>query len=154
MKNLSICLAVLVALSSSFSVSSFAHDGGHGPKVVDAGKQGGVVAPVIDVKEVKRGDHAQMVYKAELVRSEGGNVRVYFYDKDMNALDLKKLDPKASAVVEVIKKKKVTKTPFSLKLEDGAFVGTAPKPLSKPFNIGVTIKEGSRELVTEFSNLD
>jgi len=133
---------------------AFAHDEGHGPKLTDTAKQGGVVAPVIDAKDADKGAHATLVYKAELVRSEDGTVRVYFYDKDMKPLSNTKLEKTANGIVEVIKKKEVTKTPFSMNLEEGAYVGKAPKASSKPFNIDVRVKEGERELLVAFDNLD
>jgi hypothetical protein len=146
--------ALAVALGLSLSAPSIAHDEGHGPMLTDQGKQGGVMASVIDVKDSKKGAKAAVVYKAELVRSEDGTVRVYLYDKAMTPLDLAKFDAAAKGIVETEKKKKFTRTPFSLKQEDGAFVGTAPKAPMKPFNIDVTLKEGTRELLTAFDNLD
>jgi hypothetical protein len=145
---------ILVALLMSLSSLSFAHDEGHGPKLTDSPKQGGVVAPVVLASEVDKGPKATLVHKAELVRTEDGMVRVYLYDKDMNPLDLKKFDKGAKAILEVEKKKKVTKTPFTLSLDGDSFSGKAPKPSSKPFNIDIRIKEGSKELLTAFDNLD
>lgn len=136
------------------SATAFAHDGGHGPKVTDAPRQGGVLAPVIDLKDLKKGDHAEVIYKAELVRSEDGSISVYYYDKTMKPIDLSKFDKTAKGVVETVKKKKVTKAPFALNLVDGIFSAKAPKAPSKPFNIDVVVKEGGRDLLTAFDNLD
>jgi hypothetical protein len=147
--NQAITLIALIA-----AASAFAHDEGHGPKLTDTAKQGGIVAPVIDAKEASKGAKAGVVYKSELVRSEDGTVRVYLYDQDMNPLDLGKLDKSAKGIVEFKKNKKWTKNEFSLSQEEGAFVGKAPKSPSKPFNIDVRVKEGSKELLTAFDNLD
>lgn len=130
----------------------FAHDEGHGPKLSDMPKQGGVLAPVIDAKEANKGAKATLVYKAELLRSEDGAVRVYLYDKDMKPLDLSKLNNKAKGIVEVFKKGKATKTSFELTLKDGAFVGTPAKPAKKPYNIDITLTE--RTFLAAFDNLD
>jgi len=151
MRRFTLISMLTLALAST---GALAHDEGHGPKVTDAGKQGGVLAPVIDAKDVKKGAHADLVYKAELVRSEDGTVRVYFYDKEMKALDLSKLDQAGNGFVEFKKGKKWTKTPFALKQEDGAFIAKAPKAGAKPFNIDVHVKEGSRGLMAAFDNLD
>lgn len=148
MKNYMLFTALLL------SISAFAHDEGHGPKLTDTGKQGGIVSPVIQSSDAKKGAKASLVYKSEMVRSEDGVVRVYFYDKDMNPLDLARFEKTAKGVVEVEKKKKVTKTPFTLKLEENAFVGSAPKASSKPFNIDITVQEGNKQLLTAFDNLD
>jgi hypothetical protein len=148
MKHLSWTLPLLLA------AVVFAHDEGHGPVLTDQPKMGGVVTAVVDAKDAPKGPEAPLVYKAELVRSEDGKARVYLYDKDMNALDLAKFDKKAKGVVETIKKKKVSKAAFELTLQDGAFVGTPPKPARKPFNIDVTLQEGERKLLAAFDNLD
>ncbi len=131
-----------------------AHDGGHGPKLTDQAKQGGVVSPVIDKKDIKLGAKAAVVYKAELVRSDDGTVRVYLYDKDMVPLDLNIFDATAKGAVEMKKKKKWTTVPFELKKEAGFFTGMAPKSPTKPFNIDITYTEKGKQLLSAFDNLD
>jgi hypothetical protein len=145
---------ILAALLLVPSVHVSAHDEGHGPKLTDTAQQGGVIAPVIDKKEVKKGAKAAVVYKAELVRSEDGTVRVYLYDKTMNPLNLSGFDVTAKGIVEMKKNKKWTTVPFTLKLQDDSFTGIAPKAVSKPFNIDVTLTEKGRELLSAFDNLD
>lgn len=141
-------------LAASLSLPAFAHDEGHGPKLTDAGKMGGVVTAVVLVKEAKLGPKAALLYKAELTRSEDGVVRVYLYDKEMKPLDPARFGKSAKAVLESHRKKKTTRTPFVLALEEGAFTGKAPKPAGKPFNIDVTLQEGQKELLAAFDNLD
>ena len=143
-----------VLLAASLSLPAFAHDEGHGPKIVDAGKMGGVVTAVVLAKEAKLGPKATLLYKAEITRSEEGVVRIYLYDKDMKPLDPVRFGKSAKAVLESHKKKKTSRTPFVLTLEDGAFTGRAPKAASKPFNIDATFKEGNKELLAAFDNLD
>ena len=93
-------LAVMVAGVMGFGAArSYAHDEGHGPKLTDQGRQGGVVSPVIDKKDYSKGAKAPVVYKGELVRSEDGTVRVYIYDAQMNPLDAARLAPEAKGVV-------------------------------------------------------
>jgi len=146
-------IASLLLLGSLIS-PVLAHDGGHGPKLTDEGQQGGVVSPVIDKKEASKGAGATVVYKAELVRSEDGLVSVYLYDQAMRPLDASKLNKEAKGAVETFTKGKAATVPFNLSLTDGAFVGTAPKPARKPFNIDVTFTEGDRRLLAAFDNLD
>jgi len=141
-------------LAASLSLPVFAHDEGHGPKIVDAGKMGGVLTAVVLAKDAKFGPKAALLYKAELTRSEEGVVRVYLYDKDMKPLNPARFAKTAKAVLESHKKKKTSRAPFTLTLEDGAFTGRAPKAASKPFNIDVTFKEGDKELLAAFDNLD
>lgn len=148
MKHLSWALPLVLASAA------FAHDEGHGPKLTDQPKMGGVVTAVVEAKDASKGPAAPLVYKAEIARTEDGQARVYIYDKDMNALDPSKFDKKAKGTVESLRKKKVTRTQFELILEEGAFVGTPPKPAKKPFNIDVTFQEGSRKLLAAFDNLD
>jgi hypothetical protein len=135
-------------------VEVFAHDEGHGPKLTDSPKQGGVIAPVVPKKEASKGSKATLVYKAELVRSDDGTIRLYLYDKQMNALDLAKFDKSANGILVLTKKKKTTTTKFPLTLDGDNFTGKAPAASSKPFNIDVHLKEGKTELLTAFDNLD
>jgi hypothetical protein len=148
MRSFVLCSLMLVGMSA------YAHDEGHGPKLSDTGKQGGIVSPVIDKSEADKGSKATLLYKAELVRSEDGTVHVYYYDKDMNPLDLGKLDKSAKGYLEFKKNKKWTKNEFALNQADGSFTAKAPKSPSKPFNIDVVAKEGGKELLSAFDNLD
>lgn len=147
-------LIASLMLLGSVAAPVLAHDEGHGPKLTDQGQQGGVVSPVIDKADAAKGAKASVVYKAELVRFEDGKVSVYLYDQDMTPLDAAKLEKSAKGVVETIRKGKVSTVPFSLTYADGAFTGTAPKPARKPFNVDVTFKEGQRDLLAAFDNLD
>lgn len=141
-------------LAAALSTAAHAHDEGHGPKIVDAAPQGGVLTAVVEAKDAKLGPKAALVYKAEIVRSEDGTVRVTFYDRDLKAMDASKFDKKGDAVLIVEKKKKVTTKKFPLAFEDGSFIGKMPKPAGKPYNIDVTVTEGKRKLLAAFDNLD
>ncbi len=143
-----------VLLAASLSLPAFAHDEGHGPKVVDAGKMGGVLTAVVLAKDAKFGPKAALVYKAELTRTDDGTVRIYFYDKDMKPLDIASLPKTAKAALQAKKNKKWTSTPFILAKTADGYEGKAPKPASKPFNIDVTLTEGKRELLAAFDGLD
>jgi len=145
---------LVILLAATMSLPAFAHDEGHGPKLHDAGKFGGVMTGVVLAKDVKLGAKAPLVYKAELTRSEDGTVRVYFYDKEMAPLDLTRLPKTVKASIEAKKRKKWTSTPFVLTKTADGYEGKAPKPASKPFNIDVVVKEGERELLAAFDGLD
>ncbi len=148
-------MSVLMFAATLVTAPAFAHDGGHGPQLSDAGKQGGIVAPVIEAKDVKKGAHAEPAYKAEMVRTEDGTVHVFLYDTKMNALEMGKFEASARGVVEFKKSKKWVKEGFPLKSEDGGYLGKAPKVKAKPFNIDITFKDaGGREFLTAFDNLD
>ena len=141
-------------LAAALSLPAAAHDEGHGPKLTDAGKMGGVLTGVVLAKDAKLGTKAEMVYKAELTRSEDGTVRVYLYDKDMKAMSGDALPKGAKAVLQSKKGKKWTSVPFSLKKTAAGFEGKAPKPAGRPFNIDVTFTEEKRELLAAFDGLD
>jgi hypothetical protein len=143
-----------LAIALALSISAWAHDEGHGPKLTDAAKQGGVVSPVVEAKDASKGVKASLVHKSELVRAEDGTIRVYFYDQNMNPLDMSKFEKMGKGIVEFKKNRKWNKVSFSLKQEEGAFVGKAPQAPSKPFNIDVHVKEGGKELLAAFDNLD
>lgn len=138
----------------SVAGGAWAHDEGHGPKLTDTPTKGGVVSPVIDMKSIKKGSKAEVIYKAELVRAEDGKVSVFLYDSSMKLLDLSRFGSKADAKVEVKIKKKFSETPFSLSAAGDSFSGQMPKPKKKPYNIDVILKEGERQLLAAFDNLD
>lgn len=134
--------------------TAMAHDEGHGPKLSDTGKYGGLVSGVVAKADAKKGSAAALVHKAELVRSADGTIRVYFYDQKMAPLDLKSFDTKGSATLAAKVKGKYKDSGFALELKDNAFTGKMPKIEGKPYDIDVTVKEGNRELLTVFDNLD
>ncbi len=149
----------LMSIALLVSSLAFAHDEGHGPKLNDSPKQGGKVAPVVAASEAKKGPAAALIYKSELVQDEAGNVKVYFYDRQMNVLgadQVAKFDKSASASVEHIKKGKIAKTTtFPLELKEGIFVGKlAEKPKTPTFNVDVKFKEGDKELLAAFDGLE
>ncbi|MBI4346246.1 MAG: hypothetical protein HY553_05285, partial [Elusimicrobia bacterium] len=67
-------------LAAALASAAYAHDEGHGPKLTDQPPQGGVLTAVVEAKDAKLGPAAALVYKAELVRSDDGTVRVTLYD--------------------------------------------------------------------------
>jgi len=147
---------ILTALLLAIGIitPSMAHDEGHGPKLRDTAKYGGAIAPAILAKEITLGRKAKMVYKGELTRSQDGTIRVYVYDTHMKLLDLEKFDTTANATLEVKKNKKWSKTVFELQQKDNSFVGKLPPISRKPFNIDVILREGNRDILIAFDNLD
>lgn len=147
--------ALLAAVFSlGLAVAALGHDEGHGPKLSDTGKYGGLVSPVVKEAEAKLGPKATIVHKAELTRASDGTVRVYLYDKDMKPLDTKSFEGKGEAKLATKVKGKWKNTSFTLELKDGSFSGKMPKPAGKPYNIDVTLKEAGTGLLSAFDNLD
>lgn len=146
-------LTAVIASILSWS-SSYAHDEGHGPKLADAGKYGGLVSAVIAKDDIKLGANAPLIHKAELVRSTDGTLRVYMYDKNMKPLNVKSFEPKAYAILAAKVKGKWVDTEFPLEVKENAFIGKMPKVTKKPYNIDVTVKENGKELLSAFDNLD
>lgn len=145
---------LIIALMMCVSGFALAHDEGHGPKLSDSGKFGGLVSAVVLKAEAKKGAKATLVYKAELVRSVDGTARVYLYDTAMKQLDLKGFDAKGSATLAAKVKGKWIDTDFALDIKDNSFIGKMPKVAKKPYNIDVTIKQDGKELLSAFDNLD
>ena len=145
---------IIMALVIVVSALAQAHDEGHGPKLSDTGKFGGLVSAVVLKADAKKGAKAALLFKAELVRSADGTARVYLYDTSMKQLDLKGFDTKGSATLATKVKGKWKDTEFSLDLKGNAFVGKMPKIAKKPYNIDVTVKQGGQELLSAFDNLD
>lgn len=144
----------LFAILMTLALNVSAHDEGHGPKLTDASQQGGIVAPVILAKDASLGTKANLKYKAEIVRSQDGIVRVYFYNQKMESLIAGVLAPKAHAILISGKKRKMTQQKFELQWKVDHFVGRSPKPVRKPYNIDVKVMEGATELLVAFDNLD
>ena len=144
----------LLGLMMIFAEPALAHDGGHGPKLTEAAKNGGVLAPVIRASDVKAASKATVLYKAELVRSEDGGITVYLYDSEMKPLSLAGFQKNAKADLEFKKKRKWVKLPFELTLEGETFKGKAPTPPQKPFNIDVHLNDGKESLLVAFDRLD
>ncbi len=136
------------------SISAQSHDEGHGPKLADTGKYGGLVSAVILKQDAKLGGSATLVHKAELVRSSDSTVRLYIYDSRMKPLKATDFALKAQASLASKTKGKWTSTSFELDFKDGFFIGKMPKPISKPYNIDVVLNQKDKELLTAFDNLD
>lgn len=145
---------LILTLALGLAQLSFAHDEGHGPKLADTGKFGGLVSAVVAKSDAKLGGKAPLVHKAELVRSTDGTVRVYLYDDKMTPLEMKGFNAKGAATMAAKVKGKWVDTEFPLELKEGHFTGKMPKPKGKPYNIDVTVQEGGKELLSAFDNLD
>ncbi len=145
---------IMFALVLSLSGLTYAHDEGHGPKLADAGKYGGIVSGIVLEVDAKKGAEAALVHKAELVRSTDGTVRMYLYNAKMEPLNLKDFQPKATATLAAKVKGKWKDVGFPLELKDNSFTGKMPKPHGKPFNIDVVLTENGKKLLTAFDNLD
>lgn len=144
----------IIMLVIGLAGSVFAHDEGHGPKLSDTGKYGGLVSAVVLKSEAKLGAQATLVHKAELVRSANGTTRVYLYDSEMKPLDMKNFNAKATASMGAKVKGKWKDIDFPIELQEGKFIGKMPKVQAKPYNIDVTFKQDGKELLSAFDNLD
>lgn len=144
-------------LTFSLVVSSLparAHDEGHGPKLSDTGKFGGLVTAVVEKKEANLGSKAKLQYKAELVRSPAGKVQLYLYDAEFKPIDASGWDKKGQAIMAAKKKGKWLSQEFELTYDGKAFTGQMPELLGKPFNLDFLLKDKDKELLTAFDNLD
>jgi hypothetical protein len=145
---------ILATILMTLNSLSLAHDEGHGPKLTEGGKFGGVVASVIDEKDKSKGASAVRIYKAELVRSEDNEVSLYIYDEKMNLLPMSKFAKTGKGMLEIEKNKKHFVTEFVLSVVKNHFEGKAPRPEKRPFNIDIQFTEGTRSLFVAFDNLD
>ncbi len=136
-----------------FSLSISAHEGGHGPKLGDSGKYGGLVTAVVLKADADKGPRADLLFKAELVRTEG-MVRVYLYDKTMKSVDLKEFNDKAEVTLATKVKGKWKNVTFPVERKDNVFQGKMPNPEAKPYNLDVTWTKDSKALLAAFDNLD
>lgn len=146
-------IALAAALVLSIGSNALAHDEGHGPKLSDTGKFGGLVSGVVLKADAKKGASAELHFKSELVRSADGSARMYIYDKEMKQLDSASF-AKASAILFSQVKGKMKVKDFKFEAKESAFVAKLPKPDSKPFSIDATITKDGKEYLTAFDNLD
>lgn len=147
-------MKLLIVLSMVFSLSLFAHEGGHGD-VAEGGKFGGIMAPIVAKAEAGKGNKAKFLYKAELVRSESGKLSFYIFDSRMKLMDIKDFSPEIMAKLEVKKKGKFTYVgDFKLTKNGNHFTGQLPQIDYKPFNIDFFLKHNNQDLFVGFSNLD
>ena len=135
------------------SLNLFAHDEGHGPKLSDQPKQGGVVSSVVLASEANKGAKAALVYKAELVR-RNGYVSVFLYDSEMKPLSLEGFKESAAGELITRKKGKVSVQKFEFSLHGDHFMAKMPKPAKKPYNIDIKLSQSKRSLLAAFDNLD
>lgn len=149
-------LIILIGMGSfiGFSNAVYAHDEGHGPKLSDTGKYGGIVSSVVNKENAKMGGKAPLLYKAELVRSTDGTLRLYIYDKKMSILKDKKFSSEAKGSLAFKTKGKWENIAFTLESKDNVYIGKMPKPKSKPYNIDIVLKDGEMDLLMAFDNLD
>ena len=145
---------VLALVIVSVPLVASAHDEGPGPKLADVGVFGGVVTAVVKENDRNKGAHANLVCKAELVRSNDGTVRVYIYDTKMKPHPLSGFSKKAQAVLISFVDGKEDLGQFDLDLGKMNFQGKAPDAKSKPFNIDIVFEEGGVKYLAAFDNLD
>ncbi len=146
--------AILVTAGLMMSLPSFAHDEGHGPKLADTGKFGGLVSAIVEKKDAKLGPKAPLVYKAELVRSPDGKVQVFLYDATMKPVDASTWDKTGKVSMATQKKGKWISKNFTVTYDGKAFTGQMPELLGKPFNLDFVLKDKDKELLSAFDNLD
>lgn len=149
MKN----LITTILFSMVLSIPAFAHDGGHGPKIVKSGKYGGVLAKVSEGENFDQAKNSKALYVAELVKDDSGTVSIYFYNKNMKPVKLAGFS-NAKGKVESGRGKRAKSSVFSLDKSGMAFTGKLPKKRKRPFSVVVNFKEGNKPLFTAFDNLD
>ena len=129
-----------------------AHEGPHGPAITAGGKYGGQVVAVIALAPGHATTPPAVRYTAEGVRSEGQEVRVYFFDTDMKKLDLGPLPAKLDGNLESKWKGKHEGQAFVLEKGADYYKGTAPAPKRRPFNLEVQFKMGAEKFYAGLDN--
>lgn len=144
--------ALLAAAGLLLGLNALAHEG-HGEMPTEAAKYGGQLSNVVDdLKMEKKAKHNPPLYKAELVRSEDGTLRVYLYDTGMKQIGTGDFGPEAEGTVDNPKEK--TKAKISLKSSGDHYLGKMPKQKKRPFNVYVRFSRGNQKLFAGFDNLD
>jgi len=137
----------LILIISMFIANSgvIAHDGGHhDPHAADPSKR---IEPIF----AKSGAKTEPLYKGALTRNEEGIVRLSVYDAHTSAPTTKEFKKTAQGVLSAKNTKGLN---FELTLDGATYVGKAPKPPKKPFNIDITLNDGTQDLIVTFKKLD
>jgi len=133
-------------LASALATGSLsAHDEGHGPKLREAAKFGGKLAPVVIA-----GKEGQIMFKAELLRNSKGALKIYVFTPDMKPADLSKF---SSAQLTAEQRKGKEKSTVTLKAEQGFFAGELPN-MKGPFSVDVEFKTADATLIAGFGMMD
>ncbi len=144
---------LILTLGLLLGVNSFAHEGHGDPLPASASKYGGTPGLVVDGDKMeKKVEPNPGLYKAELMRSQDGTVRLYLFDSDMKKLKAEDFSAQAQGVVDNTKAGK--KENFSLKAQKGIFIGKMPKQKKHPYNIYVSFTKGTQKLFAAFDGLD
>lgn len=144
---------LLSTLLTLITLTTLAHDEGHGPAIKDESIHGGKVTAIILEKDVKKGRAAKMLYKGELVYdSRKTNIKLYLYNEKMKPLDLSKFKAEAKAVL--IERGKEKEFKLTKDKSGEFFSGQRPKNKRVPFNIDVFPKKGKQNLFGAFDGLD
>lgn len=146
-------LTLTLLFSLSLSLPTFAHDGGHGPKVIKSGKYGGVLTKVSEGDDRSSAQKTKPLYAAELVKDDAGKVSVYLYSKDMKPTSLAGFS-NPEGIIESGRGKRAKKQSFLMNKDGMSFTGQLPKKRKRPFNVIVKIKKESKSLFMAFDNLD
>ncbi len=141
----------LVVFGFIMSSVTFAHDEGHGPKLNDAAKYGGKLAPIIAHSEISQGTKAKMIYKAEFTKNAENIVRIYIYDDKMQPKkDLKIISVSGKIYFKDKATNKMKDVTVDMKLENGEISTQLPKDIGKPFDLDVTIATTDQKLFAAF----
>jgi hypothetical protein len=143
-------------LALLFSLSTFAHDEGHGPAVKDAGLYGGILAPAMKESDLKAHSHERAVkFKAELIRAQDGTLTLYFHTPDMKKAEFAQFAEKAKVKMEVKKAGKYSYVgEFEMVKKGHSYTGKLPQVRTRPFNLDVFVTVNNEKLFVGFSNLD
>jgi len=127
------------------SQGAIAHDGGHhDPHAADPSKR---IEPIF----AKSGAKGEPLFQGALTKDEEGTLRLSVYDAKTNTPTTKEFKKMAQGVLTAKNSKGLK---FELILEGATFVGKAPKPPKKPFNLDITLNDGTQDLVVSFKKLD
>lgn len=143
----------LTTLLTLLTLTTHAHDEGHGPAIKDESIHGGKVTAIILKEDVDKGRRAKMLYKGELVfDSRKTSLKFFLYNEKMKPIDLSQFQKEVKAVLIERGKEKE----FSLMLDKSGkyFSGDRPKNKRVPFNIDVFPKTEKQNLFGTFDNLD
>ena len=143
---------LLTAMLAVGSVSAFAHDEWHGPKITKQGKYGGKLSAVIFKKDATN-HHAKAQYAAEMTKSGDGKLRLYFYDTDFKPKNISATSVSGTASYKSKETRKSTDTKIEFKPSGDAFEAQLPKDIDKTVSVEVEIETKDGEYMAAFPRM-
>ena len=137
---------LITGLSILFCLQVFAHEGAEMVQAKFAPRFGGKVSHV----EKKTGHHHEDRYVGELIVSDEGVMRLFFYDLAMKDISIAKFPAEVKGAIT----SKKDKTEIVLKKGEKNYTGTLPRVKARPYRLEFNFNVNGENLSLGFKAMD